>query len=106
MTYRAYIKKDYKAVIRQEPDHPVVAGFLRLSLVSSLLVIPWLLLGMKAPAPTAAPQPLPISAETSIQSQIIKPLTVSNNPAKIAVPLLENDDVETAYPEMWEFKDD
>jgi murein DD-endopeptidase MepM/ murein hydrolase activator NlpD len=99
VTYRAYIKKDYKAVIRQEPDHPLVANFVRLSLVSGLLVIPWLLLGMKTPAPTVASQPSPTSVETSIQSQIIEPLTMSNNPARIAVPILENDDVETVYLE-------
>jgi murein DD-endopeptidase MepM/ murein hydrolase activator NlpD len=53
MTYRAYIKKDYKVEIKREPDHPYVAGLARLSLFAGILVIPLLLLGMKAP--TLAP---------------------------------------------------
>ena len=84
MTYRAYIKKDYKVEIRREPDHPFVAGFARLSLLAGILVIPWLLLGMKAP--TLAPD---VTATLPLASQYGR-LNESSNAAVIPVP-------ETAY---------
>ena len=78
VTYRAYIKKDYKAEIRWEPDHPFLAGLARISLMTGLLVIPWLLLGMKAPELTLTSSPVSKSIITSQQDRIIEPSAIDN----------------------------
>ncbi|MEE8321801.1 MAG: peptidoglycan DD-metalloendopeptidase family protein [Gammaproteobacteria bacterium] len=91
MTYRAYIKKDYKTIIRQEPDHPRMACFIRISIVAGLFVIPWLLSGMKAPVPVATQQSIPTSAVTSLQDQLIESSDISNDPATETAPLFENE---------------
>jgi len=49
MTRRAPTKKYQSMKIGREPDHSIVAGLTRLSLLAGLLVIPGSLLGMEAP---------------------------------------------------------
>jgi murein DD-endopeptidase MepM/ murein hydrolase activator NlpD len=49
MTRRAPTKKYHGVAIGREPDHPIVAGFARLSILAGILVFLGSLLGMEAP---------------------------------------------------------
>src|SRR3990172_8770855 len=108
VTYRAYIKKDYKAEIRWEPDHPFLAGLARISFMTVLLVIPWLLLGMKAPELTPTSSPVSKSVITSQQDRIIEPSAIDNGLVIDTAYLPENEIFETTGlepPELEEIID-
>ena len=50
MTRRAPTKKFQSAKVEQEPDHSLVAGLTRLSILAGILIIPGSLLGVAAPS--------------------------------------------------------